>query len=395
VIKIVHIIAGLDADGAETVLYQLTSQMDKGRFQNEVISLTEAGPLADRLRAAGVPVRALGMKRGVPTLYHLLTLRKWLKQSQPSVVQTWMYHADLMGGVASHLAGRWPVVWGIHHSNLDPDQNKRMTIWTARTSARLSRAIPRRIVCCSESSREVHAKFGYASDRMEIIFNGFDLHQFHPDAEARGSFRRELGISENTPLVGMAARFHVQKDHRNFVDAAAHLHADAPAVHFVLCGRGADTSNAELMSWIEQCGSGLREAFHLLGNRSDMPRFFAALDIATSSSVSEAFPMAVGEAMACGVPCVVTDVGDSAVIVGDTGRVVPPSDSQALANAWRELLATDSATRRQMGQAARRRIEQKFSVDTLVERYQELYGEILTPAGSQPARRTTVASPAG
>jgi glycosyltransferase involved in cell wall biosynthesis len=386
VIKVTHVIAGLDADGAETVLHKVTSRMDQRRFQNEVISLTDLGPVAERLESSGVRVRALGMRRGVPSPYHLLRLAQWLKKSQPNVVQTWMYHADLVGGIAASLAGSPVVVWGIHHTNLEPRQNKQLTIWTARICAWLSRWIPKRIVCCSEASRQAHAQFGYAAEKMEVIPNGFDLNEFRPDAEARSSLRQELGISEGTPLIGMAARFHVQKGQRNFLQAAARLHARIPDAHFVLCGKRVDTSNAELKAWIEQDGADLSRVCHLLGNRNDIPRFFAALDIATSPSLSEAFPMAVGEAMACGTPCVVTNVGDSAMIVGEAGKVVPAEDPQALADAWQALLESGGAARKQMGEAARSRIEQKFAVGAIVERYQELYREVLTLSGPAAAR---------
>jgi glycosyltransferase involved in cell wall biosynthesis len=374
VIKVTHIIAGLQADGAETVLHSITSRMDANRFENEVISLTDLGPMAARLTASGIPVRALGMRRGVANPLRILQLADWLKKSKPQVVQTWMYHADLIGGTAACLAGKLPVVWGIHHTNLDPDQNKRSTIWTARACAWLSRRLPERIVCCSEASREAHARFGYSEQKMQVIPNGFDLRRFHPDAEARLGLRQELEIPADALLIGMAARFHIQKGHRNFITAAASLHARLPDVHFVLCGKDVDESNSELTAWIK--AAGLSTVCHLLGSREDMPRFFAALDVATSSSLSEAFPMAVGEAMACGTPCVVTDVGDSASIVGDTGKVAPASDPEALAAAWQEMLASGPAARQQMGQSARNRVEQRFNIGSIVERYQELYGRI-------------------
>jgi glycosyltransferase involved in cell wall biosynthesis len=394
VIKVAHIIAGLDADGAETVLHRVTSRIDPARFQNEVISLTDLGPMAERLQSSGIAVRALGMKRGSANPFPVLRLASWLKKSQPSVVQTWMYHADLLGGVAARLAGK-PVIWSIHHTNLEPGQNKRLTIETARMCARLSRRVPRRIVFVSEVSRAAHAKFGYDAAKMEVIPNGFDLREFAPDAEARVALRRELGVTEDVPLIGMAARFHVQKGHRNFIEAAAKLHARVPQAHFVLCGKGVDANNAELAGWIRQGGATLSSVCHLLGARTDMRRFFVAIDIATSSSLTEAFPMAVGEAMACGTPCVVTNVGDSAMIVGDTGKVIPAEDPQALAQAWEELLTAGGSVRKQLGAAARRRIEQRFDLGAIVERYQELYREVLAAPGPSAAQRSSVASIAG
>jgi glycosyltransferase involved in cell wall biosynthesis len=347
--------------------------------------------MAERLEAAGVPVHTLGMRPGVPNPARVLQLSRLIKASKPSVVQTWMYHADLLGTLASRLAGSPPVVWGIHHSNLEPGQNKRTTIMTARACAKISN-LPSRIICCSEASRVAHIKFGYVADKMVVIPNGFDLQRFRPDAEARSSFRAELGLPRETLLVGMAARFHVQKGHQNFVDAAARLFSDMPEVHFVLAGKGAEQSNSELMSWIQAGGRDFANRFHLLGVRNDVARIFAALDIATSASLSEAFPMAVGEAMACGTPCVVTDVGDSAVIVGDTGRSVPPSDPERLSDAWRDILRIPGAVRRGLGESARTRVEQNYAVGTIVERYQQLYQVVSGQAGQAADRQSSVAS---
>jgi glycosyltransferase involved in cell wall biosynthesis len=394
VIKVAHVITGLDADGAETVLHQITSRMDRSQFQNEVICMIEPGPMAARLEASGVPVRSLGMQRGSANPFQVLRLARWIRNARPNVVQTWMYHADLLGGVAARIAGK-PVVWGIHHTSLEPGQNKRLTIWTARMCSWLSGWLPKRIVCCSEASRVAHAQFGYADRKMEVVPNGFDLRRFHPDAEARKSLRQELGVSEETPLIGMAARFHVQKGHRNFVEAATKLHARVSNARFVLCGKGVDAANNDLTAWIKQGGDSLFNAFHLLGARADMPRIFAGLDIATSASLSEAFPMAVGEAMACATPCAVTNVGDSAMIVGETGKVVPAENPQALADAWEALLASGSVARKQLGQAARNRVEQRFDLGKIVERYQELYRDVLALPGPSSAQQSSVASLVG
>jgi len=210
-----------------------------------------------------------------------------------------------------------------------------------------------------------------------VIPNGFDLESFRPDPQARASLRGELGLPQDARLIGVAARFHALKGHRNFVEAAARLHALLPDVHFVLCGRDVDRNNSELTDWIHAGGVGLRDHCHLLGVRWDMPRFFSALDIATSPSVSEAFPTAVGEAMACGTPCVVTDVGDSAVLVGDTGKVAPSGNPEALAAAWRELLTCDPVFLSHLGARARQRIQERFDVKVVVERYQQIYREVV------------------
>jgi glycosyltransferase involved in cell wall biosynthesis len=388
-IRVTHIITGLAPQGAEAMLYKLVFRMDRSAFTNEVISLTnwhenypDWAPIRKRLEAWEVQVRALSMRRGILSPSELLRLVQWLRRSKTDVVQTWMYHANLIGGIAARFAGAPPVVWGIHHSNLDPAQNKRHTIWTAQACARLSHTLPRRIICCSESSRQVHADCGYSESKMTVIPNGFDLSQFRRNREARSSVKHELGIPEEARLVGIAARFHPLKGYRYFIEAAARLCACMPDVHFLLCGRDVDPNNRELAGWIDEAGNRLSGRCHLLGIRQDMPRFFSALDIATSASVSEAFPSAVGEAMACETPCVVTDVGDSAVMVGNTGRIVPAGNPTALALAWNDLLAQDPGIRAQLGAMARKRVQQRFGLEAVAKRYQQMYRQVVCGTAS-------------
>jgi glycosyltransferase involved in cell wall biosynthesis len=373
--KIVHVITDLAPGGAEFLLYRILSAMDPVRFENEVISLTDLGSLAGKIRATGVRVRALGMRRSVPNPFAVVRLFRWIRESNADVVQTWMYHSNLLGGVAARMAGDIPVVWGIHQADLDPQWNKRLTLWTAKGAARLSTWLPRCIVFVSQAALHLHAAAGYAG-RMEVIPNGFDLHEFRPDPASRLFLRRELDIPEDAVVIGMASRFHPQKDHQNFIQAAARLHAMTPNVHFVLCGRGVTRENTQLLEWIEEAG--IEARCHLLGERRDTARLFAAMDIATSSSASEAFPLAVGEGMACGTPCVVTNVGDSARLVGDTGKVVPPGEPRALAAAWRELVEAGPEARRRLGTAARLRIQERFDLSTIVERYQGIYTQLVS-----------------
>lgn len=392
-IRIAHIIAGLDSDGAEKMLHRLIAGMDSSRFENEVISLTDLGPMARQLEACGVRVRALGMKRGSANPLYLLKLAAWLRKSQPQVIQTWMYHADLVGGLAARLAGLSGVVWNIRHSELHPETDKRSTLWTGQACARLSRRLPRRIVCCSETSRKFHSEFGYASDRMQVILNGFDLERFKCDPRQRAEVREALGIPQSVPVVGLIARKHPVKDHRNFMQAAGLLHGEYPGVRFVLCGEGVTSADAELKTWARSAG--IQDVCHLLGLREDIPRILNALDIATSSSSGEAFPNAVAEAMACGVPCVVTDVGDSRFIVGETGRVVGPRSPAALAQGWKELLEAGQEVRRRLGLAARERVEQNFGMPAVIKQYQDLYTQVAdqTSAKRKPRARDVTATP--
>jgi glycosyltransferase involved in cell wall biosynthesis len=216
---------------------------------------------------------------------------------------------------------------------------------------------------------------GYAADKMVVIPNGFDLDLFRPQKTARLSVRQEFGIPDNTLLIGLVGRYNRQKDYGNFVEAAAMLHRQIPTTHFLLCGDGVNWENNLLAQRID--AAGLRSYSHLLGRRQDIPWLVAALDIAcSSSSFGEGFPNVIGEAMACGVPCVVTDVGDSALIVGDTGKVVLPRDPAALASAWRDLIDQGETMRLRLGEAARSRIKKNFDLQSIARRYENLYREM-------------------
>lgn len=378
-IKVLHLSTGLSVGGAEMMLFKLVSHLDRNVFEPEVLSMTDIGAIGEKIRALNIPVGALAMRLGVPDPRGLLRLTRRLRSRPPDVIQTWMYHADLIGGLGAKLAGGIPTVWNIRHSNLNPQSNKRAHMWTAKACARLSAWLPARIVTNSETSRLSHEKLGYAPEKMQVIPNGFDLAMFKADPIARVSVRKELGIPEDTLLIGLVARFDRQKDHHNFVQAAARFVRQFPDVHFLLCGSGVTSENKELCDWIR--GAGLERLCHLLGRRDDVPRLTAALDIATSSSLGESFCNAIGEAMACGVPCVVTDVGDSAWLVGNTGRVVPPMNPEALAGAWRELVEDPNA-RRELGLAARHRVQDYFDLPLIVRQYERLYEEIAECADS-------------
>jgi glycosyltransferase involved in cell wall biosynthesis len=374
-IKIMHVITDLNMGGAEMVLYWLLAKQPPGEFASEVISLTGEGPIGERIANLGIPVRSLGIKPGTPHPRLVTDIMTLVGKQSPRLIQTWMYHADLAGGLAARFSGNRPVVWGLHHTVAERGALKPSTYAVAWLNARLSHFIPNRIVCCAEATRKTHLYLGYDSAKMTVIPNGIDISTFHPDDSARLAVRTELGIDDATPLIGLCARFDPQKDHENFLRAARLLLAERPDVHFALWGQGVDAHNAKLYEWVR--ANRLGNNIHLLGFRNDSPRLMAALDVCSLSSSSEAFPLAVGEAMACGVPCGVTDVGDAALIVGDSGKVVPPRDSAALAKAWVDLLALPESERLSHGVRARQRIIDHYSVDEMVSAYSQLYRDII------------------
>ena len=353
------------------MLYKLLSRMNSDEFDSEVISLTDAGPVADKIRMLGVPVHALGMKRGKPHPVALIKLSMLLRQKKPDLVQTWLYHSDLIGGLAAKLAGNKKIFWSIRQSNIDADSNKRSTIWIAKACAKLSSWLPDKIICCSHAALESHVALGYAKEKILVIPNGFDLDAFQPDQDARKSVRKELGLDEKTYLVGLVARFDPQKDHRNFIQAAGLIRKNESSVHFMLVGDGINSENIQLIQWIKQAG--LEECFHLLGIRNDVSHLVAAMDVSVSSSLGEGFPNVVGEAMACAVPCVVTDVGDSALIVGDAGRVVKAKDSVALAAAINDLLQASPEFREELGKKARLRVKNNYSLESVAKKYEAVF----------------------
>lgn len=376
-IRVMHVITGLSTGGAEMMLARLVAAADRNSVTPSVVSLTNMGEVGAIIEATGVGVTALGMSRRMPSPRALHGLRSALRAFEPDVVQCWMYHADLLGGIAARSLGI-PAIWSLRQSNLSREANSMPTLLTMKVCARLSSRLPARIVCGSEAARKAHVAIGYSGERMVMIPNGFDLERFRPSDEDRASVRAELGLAPGTPLVGLVARFDPQKDHRAFVEAAARLHRARPDVRFVLCGGGVSRENAELSSWIDDAG--IASAVHLLGRRDDLPRLTASLDVAVSSSIGEGFSNTIGEAMASAVPCVVTDVGDSAAIVGEGGVVVGPRDPAAMADALLRLLEMGASERLRLGLAARARIEAHFSLGAIARRYESLWSEVATCA---------------
>ena len=373
-VRVLHISTGLAIGGAENMLAQITSRLDPNRFSSRVVSLTELGPMAKRIVASGVRVEALEMRALQKRILGFLYLTRLIRKYRPHVIQTWLYHADLVGGLAA-VGYSAPLIWNLRQSNLHPSQSKLGTRTTVKICSRLSRVLPDAIVCGSQSAYKVHAALGYATQSMRVIPNGVDLGRFKPDPGARIAIRKELDLPLSAPLVGLIARFDPQKDHGLFVRAAAVVAQTNEHVQFVLCGPGINHDNRTLVKWIN--ATGLGDRFHLLGARDDIASLAAALDVSVSSSLfGEGFSNTLTESLACGVPCVTTDVGDSRDIVGDCGAAVPPGDSGALSHAITQVLQRSVSDER-FRRAARERAESAFDLNGIVSQYENLYLELL------------------
>ena len=371
-LSITHVITGLEVGGAEVILQRLLERVDREAFPSRVISLTARGPLGERIEAAGVPVVPLELRR-VPGPVGVGKLARAMRSGEPDVVQTWLLHANVLAGGLARGSRIAPVAWSMHMTAAEADVHGRTAVALQRLEARLSRKVPARIASCSYSTYELMERTGYDLDAAEVIPNGFDVDALRPDAEVREAVRAELGIEPGAPVVAHAARFHPMKDHRNLLDAAARVLEALPEARFLLCGNGVDESNPELGPRARELGGAVR----LLGRRDDVTRIFQAADVATlSSAAGEAMPLVIGEAMACGVPFVATDCGDSAELIGDTGGVVPIRRPDLLADGLLEILSLPASERAELGTRARARIAERYSLSAMVAGYERVWREL-------------------
>jgi glycosyltransferase involved in cell wall biosynthesis len=374
-----HVITGLSTGGAEMMLLKLLSAAS-GSMEHVVVSLGDEGTIGPRIAALGVPVHCLGLKRNAPNPFRALSILPLAQRIAPQLIQGWMYHGNLMASLAAvalrktaprNVLGQKPVLWNIRQTVYDLRRERWLTAKLIRQGARLSSG-PAAIIYNSQTSASQHEELGYRAEKRVIIPNGFDCQVLRPDEAARKAVRAELGITDDTVLVGLVARYHPMKDHVGFLKAAALVVQSHPQTRFVLVGAGVSSTQPELAEGIQQ--NELGDRVILLRERSDIPRLNNAFDIGCSASAwGEGFSNSIGEAMACGVPCAVTNVGDSAYIVADTGFVAPPRAPEALAEAIGRLIEIGQPGRQQIGAKARKRIETEFSLSAIVEKYENLY----------------------
>jgi glycosyltransferase involved in cell wall biosynthesis len=388
-VTIVHLITGLETGGAERMLSRLVACTDRDRFRSLVVSITGAGNMAPAVDRAGIELISLGIRRGVPDPRGLFRLGRILREVRPDILQTWLYHADFLGLVVKQLGYIPHLIWNVRCSDMSLASVsvvggglRRLLSWCS--------TIPDAVIVNSRAGRLFHEQIGYNPRRWEHVPNGFDTDELRPNLGARRLLRAELGIDDETIVIGLPARYHPMKDHSTFLEAAATLAERRPEVRFALLGAGIEPSNRPLAKAITR--HGISDHIRLLGERADMAEVYAALDIATlSSACGEGFPNVLGEAMACGLPCVATDIGDALELLGPTGIVVPPCNPQALAASWLALIEIGAEGRRLLGSKARERIVRDYGLGVAVARYEALYDDI---AAQGVASRDRWASPA-
>jgi glycosyltransferase involved in cell wall biosynthesis len=373
---ILHVITTLEGGGAESALRRLI--LADPSHAHQVVSLRPADGRA--LAAAGVPVHSLDMPAGRITTHGVLRLARMIRDVQPAVVQTWMYHADLFGGLVTKLTSRSPVCWGLRNAYLDADAVSRNTRMVARACAWLSHVVPAAIVSCSAVSARLHAQRGYARKKMRVIANGYDTIELTRDQPAGRKLRAAWGIPKDAFVFGMVARADAQKDHANLIAALGKLqHGLHRPWRCVLVGAGMTSDHLSLMRMLQTAG--VRDQVVLAGAHDDVGPVMSALDLHVLSSRGEAFPNVIAEAMAHGTPCVATDVGDAALIVGETGWIVPPRDPERLAAAIADAATQNAEPDRWQARcaAARERIVSEFGIERMVRGYHDVWAEVGQP----------------
>jgi glycosyltransferase involved in cell wall biosynthesis len=371
--KILHVITTAGVGGAELMLCRLLERSDPSRHEHAVLSLLTPHSLKKRIEDSA-PLYTLDMRPPLPSVSNIRRLGRIIREHQPDLIQGWMYHGNLAATVGAQLAGfKGPVLWNIRHSLHDIGYEKPVSRLIIRLNAWLS-GRPQAILFNSHTSIGQHQDLGFAADRAVFLPNGVDCELNRPQPALRDKMRAELGIDRDAPLIGMIARYHPMKDPENLLKALTLVAERLPEVRLVIVGRGYD----QLQGTIAELG--LEDRVHLLGSRDDVPRLLAALDVvAMPSAWGEGFPNALGEAAAAGVPTVATDIGDAARVVGDSGRIVPPHDFEALAGALIDILTLDPAERERRGAAARRHVTSHFELDAIARRFAALYDLFLDP----------------
>lgn len=376
-----HITTSLDMGGAQTMLAKLIEicALNPMAAQPWIVTLRPPGVLAGRLAATGCDIYSLGARTAFAGPSALLRLARVTGRKRPDLLQGWMYHGNLAASIAGLMAAHpVPVIWNVRHSLADPASEKRSTRALLKLSAMLSHRTAAIIYNSKTAARE-HEAIGFAPKRAVHIPNGFNCSVFSPDRGRRAYLQRLFGIKPGTLVVAMVARSHPMKDHLNLISAVARARGEGHDLHLLLVGTDLDEPGNTAATAARMALPADR--LTISGERLDVAEWLPGVDmVALSSAWGEGFPNILGEAMACGVPCVTTDVGDSAWVVGDAGMAVPPGNTAALATAIADLAAMPSETRHAVGSRGRARVTEHFEIDKIVKTYRELWSAVLDNA---------------
>ena len=370
--KVVHIITGLGDGGAEHALFKICKyDISNKHF---VISLKGPGKYFSLLNKLGIKVYCLNVN--FFSIIKFISFIKLLRFLKPDIVQTWLVHADFIGGIAARLAGINNIFWNIRYSNIEIGKAKLTTVIIIKILSILSYFIPKFIITVSKKAKKIYEKIGYNGKIIKFIPNGYDLSILKINKHQKTNFKKKIKIKKEIPLIGKVARFDPQKDHLNLLSALSLIRSKNINFLCVLVGFNMNKKNINLMSDIKRLK--LTNHVKLLGQNDDISEVMNGLDLhILSSSYGEGFPNVVAESMACGTPCVVTDVGDSGLVVGKTGWIVPPKNPVKLARAIENALYEKGSNKwNKRCKKARLRIMQNFSIGNMIKLYDKSWNRV-------------------
>ena len=373
--KILHIITSLLDGGAEGVLYRLCSH-DKIN-EHLVVSLRGQGKYGKLLSKHGIKTYTLNMKPRKFSIFALYKLIKILRNQKADIVQTWLYHADFFGSLAAKIAGANNLIWNIRHSDFNKDRTPKSLLLIVKILAKLSYFLPKKMIFCSKNSIKLHTSIGYQKYKMEYVPNGYDVQKFKPNTLKKSIFKKRVNIKNQITFLGSVARFHPQKDHYNLLQALAIIKKKNIFFKCILVGLGINKRNKILINLIKKLN--LENEIILSGTQKNINKIMNKIDIhILASEYAESFPNVVAEAMAAGTPCVVTNVGDSSLIVGNTGWTVKIRNPKLLAvNIMKAIKKSKSKSWCNNCQAARNRIVNNFTIEKMISKYNKVWQQTL------------------
>lgn len=371
--KVLHIITSSDVGGAEKMLEKLCAHDLKRK--NVVISLRPKGTIAFELEKLGIPVFSMNMTSGRQFFSITFKLHSLIKLIEPDIILTWLPHSNLIGGFSSLFTQNTKLIWSIRQTTIGQDISF-VSSMIIRIGGLFSRFLPKKIISCSIQAKKAHTRIGYISGKITVIPNGFQIMDFEHMNQIRHSFREKLGMGNQDRLIGIVGRFDPIKDHKLFVDVASMVNKKYQGLKFIMVGRGLDDNNVDLVCWLKQAK--IYQNTILVGEVANVSDYLSAMDIFCLTSRSEGFPNVVGEAMSMRVPCVVTDVGDAAYLVGNTGRVVPPNSKHEFTQGLIDILDLSVEELTGLGNKAYERIRDCFSIDYIHQQYDLVYNEVLS-----------------
>ena len=369
-VAILHVIAGLQVGGTETALLRLVQNSDGRLLKHWVISLTDRREQLVAFLAAGADVTILDLSPSRPSLVQIWRYLRAVQRCRPDIIQGWMVHGNLFAWVGRTFAYRKAkLAWNLRHAPSGAGHEKLMTRLLTRAVGLLSCSVDI-LVSNSHTGLSEHRLLGYRARGEVVIANGFDPDRFRPDTSVRHNTRSALGLGTSV-VFGIVGRVHPAKGYEIFIEAAKRFAANTHDARFVLIGRGTNDPDCKLAALIEDAGIGDQTV--RLGERHDVDRLLPALDVLCIPSLYEGFPNVVGEAMATALPCIASGVSDVPMILSDTGIIVQPGDPEELYAAMVRLADMSPELRAAMGERARNRLLQNFTMTKNIATYTQMY----------------------